>query len=89
MCDICNSSFGHLKDCPERSPRSGVFCSACENQLDNGEITVTFPDGSVFCGNCVRDLDMYELCLYLEVDNPLELVEKYDICRVRELGRWQ
>lgn len=89
MCDICNSIFGHLDNCPERSLRSDVYCCACENQLGSDETIVTFPDGSVFCGECVRGFDMYDLCLYLDVDNALELIEKFGVCKITQLGRWQ
>lgn len=89
MCDVCNSLFGHLSDCPEGSSRGGAYCYSCENSLDSDETIATFPNGLVFCSECVRGFDMYDLCLYLDVDNAFELIEKFDICEIAKLGRWK
>lgn len=89
MCKICSSIYGHSEACPEYSPRSDVFCISCECEIKNDEQIVTFPKGDVFCRDCISCLDMHELCLYLDVDNPFELIEKYEICKVSRVGRYQ
>ena len=89
MCDVCNSLFGHLESCPEDRASSGVYCHSCENSLGSDEVIVTFPNGLVFCSECVRGFDMYDLCLYLDVDNAFELIEKFDVCQIETLGRWK
>ena len=88
MCDICNSLFGHLSSCPERTSRSGVYCSHCESELGEGETLITFPSGKSICGSCARELDVYELLEYFEVSNVIELVEAYELCKTIRIGRW-
>ncbi len=88
MCDICNSLFGHLSSCPERSSGSGVYCSSCESELDEGQTLITFPNGKVICDLCARELELYELLDYFEVDNVVELVEAFELCKTIRIGRW-
>lgn len=89
MCDICNSIFGHASGCPEHSSNSGIYCFSCENELDSDEIIATFPNGLTFCRECVRDFDLSDLCENLDVDNAFELIEKFELCEVDRIGRWQ
>jgi hypothetical protein len=32
---------------------------------------------------------MHDLCLYLDVDNPFELIQEYGICEITRAGRYQ
>lgn len=89
MCDICNSLFGHLSSCPEGETRSGVYCSCCESELEEGEIIATFPNGIVFCGDCLKDFDICDLLDNLDVENVLELCERFELCETTRVGRWQ
>lgn len=89
MCKICDSIYGHLDSCPDHSPRSDTYCISCECEIENGEPMVVFPKGNVFCKDCVSCLDMHDLCLYLDVDNPFELIQEYGICEITRAGRYQ
>ena len=87
MCDICNSLFGHLKSCPERSNRSGVYCVWCENKLGSGDEIVVFPNGTTVCRDCINEFDLSDLLTYLDVDSIFELIDSYELCEIETLGR--
>lgn len=89
MCKICSSIYGHSSACPEYSPRSDVFCVLCECEMQKDEEVVITPKGYVFCRDCLSTLDMHDFCLYFDVDNPFELVEKYNIRQIKRIGRYQ
>ena len=89
MCDICNSIFGHLSGCPEYSSGSGVYCVSCECELGSDDTVITFPNGQSYCADCVRELELYDLLDCFDVENALELIEKFDLCEITRLSRWQ
>lgn len=86
MCEFCNSLFGHLSSCPDYSPGTRVYCISCENELDEGEVIVTFPNGVRYCESCVKELDQYELFDLLGVEDAFELVERFELCELRRIG---
>ncbi|MBQ2810253.1 MAG: hypothetical protein IJF11_05100 [Clostridia bacterium] len=85
MCDICNSLFGHLSSCPESSGSGHTYCLWCENKLSEGDTIITFPNGSILCKECLGDFDISDLCMYLDVDNVFELIEKFELCDIERL----
>ena len=87
MCDICQALFGHLSDCPSNyHSRNGLYCHSCERALCSGETVITAPSGKLYCADCINELDISELCDVLEVNNALELIEKFQICDTEQLG---
>lgn len=85
MCDICHALFGHLSDCPDNFySDSGLYCHACESAIASSETFVIAPSKKVYCSDCINELDISELCEILEVNNTLELIEKFQICDVEQ-----
>lgn len=86
MCDVCQSLYGHLKSCSEMTTENKIACLWCENKLDIGETVITFPNKKTFCKNCVKDFDLSDLLLNSNTQDCFDLVEKFSICEIYEIG---
>lgn len=86
MCDICNSIYGHLENCPENQTGNGIFCFWCESRLQDGETYVTFPNKRTYCKECVKSFDLSDLLDALASTDSFDLVERFGILEISKIG---